>query len=161
MNAEFAIKQMESCETNELEQVTCTSFSRFLRYVATNSQYSAGQVLVSEAQGTAVGFVKLAGFHVDGAKFGCILGLAVHPQFRRKGVATALVNAGTKCLKCDGATAIFATAETTNIGSLTVFNNAGFKRMGFLGLRRLFGWRVFEVYRTIRFAVGQTVLMYD
>ena len=137
------------------------SISRFFHYFAAQTTYSKGQVLISEVEGKAVGFAKLAEFHLCSDKFGCILGLAVHPHFRRKGVATALVNAGTKSLKIDGARAVFATAETTNIGSLAVFNNVGFKRMGFLGLRRLFGWRVFEVYRTIRFALGQTVLMYD
>ena len=31
--------------------------------------------------------------------FGCVLWVAVHPEFRRKGLASALVEAGTKSLK--------------------------------------------------------------
>jgi hypothetical protein len=33
--------------------------------------------------------------------------------------------------------------------------------MGFLGLWRLFGWRVFQFYREIWFAPGEIVLMRD
>ena len=146
---------------NSLKQITNTSFPRFFQYIATQSKYSEGQVLVSEEQGTAVGFVKLVNFHMDCDKFGCILGVAVHPDFRRKGIATGLVNAGTKCLKSDGATAVFATAEWINFASLSVFDKAGFRRMGFLSLWRLFGWGIFEFYRDIRFSLGYTVLMYD
>ena len=88
---------------------------------------------------------------MDGDKFGCILGVAVLPQFRRKGIATGLVKAGAKCLKYDGAIAVFATAEMINFASLAVFNKAGFRRMGFLSLWPLFGWRIFEFYRDIKF----------
>jgi ribosomal protein S18 acetylase RimI-like enzyme len=152
---------MKSSDTDSLRQITHTSFSRFFKEIATLSQYSEVQVLVSEAQGKAVGFVKLVKFHAKGGKFGCILGVAVLPQFRRKGIATDLVKAGTECLKYDGATAVFATAETINFASLAVFNKAGFKRMGFLSLRRLFGWRIFELYRAIKFSIGHIVLMYN
>jgi len=161
VNTAFSIRQMESSDMNSLEQITHTSFPRFFRDIATHSQYSEGQVLVSETQGTAVGFVKLVKFHVGGGKFGCILGVAVLPQFRRKGIATGIVKAGTKCLKNDGAIAVFATAERINFASLAVFNKTGFRRMGFLSLWRLFGWRIFEFYRDIRFALGQIVLMYN
>ena len=159
VNTAFSVRQMESSDMNSLKQITHTPFPSFFRSIATQSQYSEGQVLVSEAQGAAVGFVKLVKFHVDGGKFGCVLGVAVLPQFRRKGIATGLVKAGTECLKCDGARAVFATAEWINFASLAVFNKAGFRRMGFLSLWRLFGWRIFEFYRDIRFALGHVVLM--
>jgi ribosomal protein S18 acetylase RimI-like enzyme len=152
---------MESSDTDSLKQITHTPFPKFFQHIATQRQYSDVQVLVSEAQGKAVGFAKLVKFHVEGDKFGCILGVAVLPQFRRKGIAIGLVKAGTKCLKYDGATAVFATAETMNFASLAVFNKAGFRRMGFLSLRRLFGWRIFELYRAIKFSIGHIVLMYN
>lgn len=161
MSTAFSIRQMESSDMDSLKQVTPTSFPRFFRSIASQSQYSEGQVLVSEAQGVAVGFVKLVKFHVDGGKFGCILGVAVLTKFRRKGIATDLVKAGIKCLRNDGSIPVFATAERWNFASLGVFNKAGFRRMGFLSLWRLFGWRIFEFYRDIGFALGQIVLMYN
>ena len=158
MSTAFSIKQIESSDLDNLKQITNTSFPEFFRSIAAQSRYSEGQVLVSEAQGTTVGFIKLAKFHLDG-KFGCIFGVAVIKQLRRKGIATGLVKAGAKSLEYGGAIAVFATAERWNFASLAVFKKTGFRRMGFLSLWRLFGWRIFEFYRDIRFDFGQIVLM--
>lgn len=159
MSAEHTIRQMEPRDMNSLNQVTYSSFPRFFQYIATHNQYSKGQVLVGDAQGTAVGFIKLVEFHMEGDKFGFILGLAVHRRFRRKGIATSLVNTGTQLLKHDGARAVFATAHRRNSASLKVFGMQGFKKMSFLSLCRLFGWRVFKVYNGVWYTLGEIVLM--
>ncbi len=161
MNTEFTIRQMTPSDRANLKQIIDLSFPRFFRFFATHSLNEEGEVLVSETQGTAVGFAKLVEFQVDGGKFGCILWLAVHPQFRRKSIASTLVKAGTERLKHDGARAVFASVQRRNVASLAVFSMQGFRKMGFLGLWRLFGWRVFEFYRDIWFAPGETVLMHD
>jgi ribosomal protein S18 acetylase RimI-like enzyme len=161
MNSEFAIRQILPEDINSIKQIIGLSFPRFFRFFATHSLNSEGQVLVSEAQGEAVGFAKLVEFQVDGGKFGCILWLAVHPQFRRKSIASTLVKAGTERLKHDGARAVFASAQRRNIASLAFFSMQGFRKMGFLGLWRLFGWRIFEFYRDIWFAPGEIVLMHN
>jgi ribosomal protein S18 acetylase RimI-like enzyme len=160
LSAEFAIRQTIPSDMPYLKQIVDLSFPRFIRYFATHSLHEEGQVLVTEAQEAVVGFAKLIDFHVGSGKFGCILWLAVHPQFRRKGIASTLVNAGTERLKHDGARAVFASVQRRNIASLTVFSKEGFGKMGFLGLWRLFGWRIFEFYRDIWFAPGETVLMH-
>jgi len=98
---------------------------------------------------------------VGDGKIGCILWLAVHPQFRRKSIASTLVKAGTERLKHDGARAVFASVQRRNVASLAFFSMQGFRKMGFLGLWRLFGWRIFEFYRDIWFAPREIVLMYD
>jgi len=118
-------------------------------------------VLVSESQGAVVGFAKLIEFHVSGCNYGCILWLAVHPEHRREGVAADLVSLGTDNLKHDGAKAVFVSVQRRNKASLAVFTLHGFVRIGFLGLWRFFGWRVFEFYRDIWFAPGEIVLMHD
>ena len=97
------IRQMAPDDMDKLKQIIDMSFPRFFRFFATHSLHEEGEVLVSETQGIVVGFAKLIEFNLGGGKFGCILWLAVHPQFRRKGIASALVNAGTKRLKDDGA----------------------------------------------------------
>ncbi len=157
----FTVRQMAPDDMDRLKQIIDMSFPRFFRFFATHSLHEEGKVLVSETQGIVVGFAKLIEFNLGDDKFGCILWLAVHSQFRRKGIATALVNAGTKRLKDDGARAVFASVQRRNVASLAVLGRQCFRKMGFLGLRRLFGWRVFKFYNDIWFAPGEIVLMYD
>ena len=161
MNSEFAIRQIVPSDTDRVKQIIDLSFPRFFRFFATHSLHEEGEVLVSETEGLVVGFAKLINFHVGGGKFGCILWLAVHSQFRRKGIASALVNAGTTRLKDDGARAVFASVQRRNAASLAVFSRQCFRKMGFLGLWRLFGWRAFKFYSDIWFAPGEIVLMHD
>jgi ribosomal protein S18 acetylase RimI-like enzyme len=160
--AEFAVRPMLPTDADRLREIAVLSFSRFMGFFAVHSLLSEdGQVLVSEAKGTVVGFAKLIEFNVGIDKFGCILWLAVHPQFRRKGVASALVNAGTTRLKDDGARAVFASLQRRNVASLAVFSRQCFRKMGFLGLWRLFSCRMFKFYSDIWFAPGEIVLMHD
>ena len=161
MNSEFTIRQIVPSDTDRVKQIIDLSFPRFFRFFATHSLHEEGEVLVSETEGLVVGFAKLINFHVGGGKFGCILWLAVHSQFRRKGIASALVNAGTTRLKDDGARAVFASVQRRNAASLAVFSRQCFRKMGFLGLWRLFGWRAFKFYSDIWFAPGEIVLMHD
>ena len=161
MSSEFTIRQIMPSDTDRVKQIIDLSFPRFFRLFATHSLHEEGEVLVSETEGLVVGFAKLINFHVGGGKFGCILWLAVHPQFRRKGIASALVNAGTTRLKDDGARAVFASVQRRNAASLAVFSRQCFRKMGFLGLWRLFGWRAFKFYSDIWFAPGEIVLMHD
>ncbi len=161
MSSEFTIRQIVPSDTGRVKQIIDLSFPRFFRFFAAHSLHEEGEVLVSETEGLVVGFAKLINFHVGGGKFGCILWLAVHPQFRRKGIASALVNAGTTCLKDDGARAVFASVQGRNAASLAVFSMQCFRKMGFLGLWRLFGWRAFKFYSDIWFAPGEIVLMHD
>lgn len=161
MTTEFAIRPMTSTDARRLKQIIDMSFPRFFQFFATHSLHEEGEVLVGETQGIVVGFAKLVEFNLGGGKFGCILWLAVHPQFRRKGVASALVNTGTARLKDDGASAVFASVQRRNVASLAVFSRQCFRKMGFLGLWRLFGWRVFKFYSDIWFAPGEIVLMHD
>ena len=160
MNPVLSIRNMKSTDTNSLRPITHTPFPAFFRSIASENKYSEVQVLVSEQQGIAVGFAKLVKFHVDKDAYGCILGIAVLPQFRRKGIATRLVKSGTKGLKNDGVEAVFATAERINFASLSAFKKAGYRKMSFLNLWRLFGPNIFEFYRDVRFSIGQVVLMH-
>jgi len=161
MTAEFAIRLMTSTDASRLEDIVDLSFSRFQRVFATRSLHEKGQVLVSETRETLVGFTKLIKFEIDRRKFGCILWVAVDPQFRRKGIATTLINSGTVRLKTEGANAIFASVQRRNIASLSVFDRQGFRKMGFVELWRLFSWRIFEFYGDIWHAPGEIVLMHD
>jgi len=154
------IRQAKQSDRQRLKEIIDSSFPKFFRFFASHSVNSkTGTVLISEKQGTIAGFAKLTEFTIAGDKFGCILWLATHPDFRKKDVAAQLVQAGSGYLKGQGVRAVFASAQRSNAGSLATFGKVGFRRVGFLGLWGVFGWRVFSFYRKIWFAPGEVVLM--
>ena len=148
-------------DVDRLMQIAALSFSRFMGFFAVHSLLSEeGQVLVSEVQGTAVGFAKLIEFNVGTDKIGCILWIAVHPDFRRKGIAVALTNGGLQALKGDGSKAVFASTQRRNIAAQNVLCQLCFRKVGFVDLWRIFKGRVFEFYGDIWLAPGEVVLMH-
>jgi predicted N-acetyltransferase YhbS len=99
-----SIRQATLNDRTKLKEIVDLSFPRFFRFFVNQSLNSEeGKTLVSEEQGVTAGFAKLIELNVGSYKYGCILWLAVHPNHRQKGVAAALVKAGTEDLKRDGA----------------------------------------------------------
>ena len=159
---DFTIRQMLPSDVGKLKEVVALSFSKFMGFFAVHSLISEkGQVLVADIQGTAIAFAKLIEFQVGGSKYGCLLWIGVHPEFRRKGVAGALTAEGIRWLKQDGAKAVFASTQRRKTGALTVLRRSGFRRISLLELSRLFGWHIFAFYRDIWLAPGEVVLMHD
>jgi ribosomal protein S18 acetylase RimI-like enzyme len=159
VSATASIRQATPSDSAKLKEIIDLSFPSFFRYFASHSVNSDGTVLVSEIGETIFGFVKLTPFSIRGKKYGCILWLAVHPTCRRKGVAAKLVSAGTSRLLSECSKSVFVSVQRRNVASLATFSKEGFRRIGFLGLWRLFGWRVFNFYQKIWFAPGEIVLM--
>ncbi len=157
MKVRTYIRSDEYC----LKEIIDLSFPVFFRLFASHSLSSEGTALVGETDGKIVGFVKLIEFSVGVKKCGCILWLAVHPDFRGRHIALELVEAGANYLFKRGSEMIFASAQRRNYGSLATFEKAGFKQVGFQHLWRLFRLRVFNLYRDIWFAPGEIVLMKD
>jgi len=161
VTAEFPIRPMSPSDTGRLREIAALSFSRLMAFFAIHSLLSnEGHVLVSETQGTVVGFAKLIEFNIASKKFGCILWIATHPDFRRKGVARALTIEGIEHLKSNGAAAVFASTQRRNAAALVVLSQNGFRRIGFLELQRLFAWRVLQFYSDIWLAPGEVVLIH-
>lgn len=161
MSAAPTIRQATASEYPKIKEIIDLSFPRFYRFFASHSVSDPdGATLVNEVEGTVVGFAKLIEFNVGGGKYGCILWIAVHPAYRRRGVALALTIASIDYLKKRGAQAVFASTQRRNRGALATLAGAGFERVGFLGLRRLFSWRIFEFYREIWSAPGEIVLIH-
>jgi ribosomal protein S18 acetylase RimI-like enzyme len=158
LGTDLVIRKMTQNDLRQIKKVIDLSFPRFYRYFAFHS-IEEGQVLVTEVERRVVGFVKSIDFSIGGKRYNCILWIAVHPSFRRKGIAANLTNIATQQLKQKGANAVFASTQRRNIAALSLLTTQGFKRMGFFGLRRLFGWRVFEFFSAIWFAPGEVVLM--
>jgi ribosomal protein S18 acetylase RimI-like enzyme len=162
VNIKPTIRQATMDDRAQLEAIIGLSFPRFFRYFASYSLNSEeGKVLVAVTQGTISGFAKLIEFNIGLRKYGCILWIAVHPSYRRRGIAFSLTNAGTDYLKRDGAQMVFVSTQRRNTAALATLGKAGFMRIGFVGLWRFFGWRVFVFYRKIWYAPSEIVLMRD
>jgi ribosomal protein S18 acetylase RimI-like enzyme len=162
LNSEPTIRQARTDDRAELKVIIDLSFPRFFRFFASHSLNSEeGKVLVAETNGVISGFDKLIEFNVGAGKYGCILWIAVHPSYRRRGIALNLINSGVDSLKKDDAQTVFASTQRRNNAALATLGKAGFRRMGFVGLWRVFGWRVLSFYREIWYAPGEIVLMHD
>jgi ribosomal protein S18 acetylase RimI-like enzyme len=162
VNTVPSIRQATSSDYAKLKEIIDLSFPRFFRYFAGHSiDANDGKVLVATAQGTVAGFAKLIEFQVGSVNYGCILWIAVHPAFRRKGIAHALTNAGLESLKKEGSKALFASTQNRNSAAMGALGKAGFRQMGFLDLWLLFGWRVFSFYSEIWYAPGEIVFMHS
>ncbi len=160
MSTDFRIRHMLLSDKAMIKHVINLSFPIFYRYFATHSLHEEGQVLVSETAGNIFGFAKLIDFCIGNNKYGCILWIAVHPTFRRKGIAASLTYCATQFLKQGGALAVFASTQRRNVAALSALSLQGFRKMSFLDLWRIFGWRSFEFYRDIWFAPGEILLMH-
>ena len=131
LKRDFTIRNSVQSDEGRLREIIGLSFPSFFRFFASRSLYSEGTVLVSEASKMVVGFAKLIEFRVGGGTFGCVLWLAVHPDFRRQNVAAKMVEEGTNYLLSHHAGAVFASTQRRNSGSMATFRKAGYRRMGF------------------------------
>ena len=160
MNDEPVIRLASATDLAKLKEIINLSFPRFFRFFAKRSADSEeGKVLVAEERGGIAGFAKLIEFLIADKKYGCILWLAVHPNCRRRGFASILVEAGFGELKRAGAVAIFASVQRQNKASLGVFAKKGFFRTGFVYLLRVFGWRALQLCADIWYAPSEVILM--
>jgi len=156
-----SIRQITPNDYAKLKEIIDLSFPIFFRYFASHSVSSDdGKVIVSETQGVISGFVKLIKFNLNSQKYGCILWIAVHPSCRRKGFASNLTNAGIDYLKNVDAQAVFASTQIRNNAAQATLGKAVFRKVGFLGLWRIFGWRVLSFYRDIWYAPGEVVFIH-
>lgn len=156
-----AIRYAKPSDVHSIKEIIDCSFPRFFRYFALHSISDQNEpTLISEYCGAVAGFAKLITFAVGGAKHGCILWIATHPTYRRRGIGLALTNAGVARLKAEGAGMVFASTQRRNRAALATLSRAGFERVGFVGLWRLFGWRVFTFYSDIWYAPTEIVLMH-
>lgn len=159
---EHSVREALPSDRKRLREIISLSFPSFFRFFASHGIGSKDKcVLILEVQGAVAGFAKLIDFQVSGGKYGCILWIAVHPRFRRIGIALNLSKAGVDTLKKQGAQAVFASTQWRNNAAKATLTKAGFGQVGFLWLRRVFGWRVFSFYREIWYAPGEIVYLHD
>ncbi len=153
MNIKPTIMQATMDDRAQLKVIIGLWFPRFFRYFASNSLNSEeGKVRVAVTQGAISGFAKLIKFNVGLSKYGCVLWIAVHPSYRRRGIALSFNKRRYRIPEKRWTQAVFASTQRKNTTDLATLGKASFRRIGFVGLWRAFGWRVFSFYREIWYA---------
>jgi ribosomal protein S18 acetylase RimI-like enzyme len=95
----FIIRRAEQYEKEAIKNICRVSFDPLYGYFAIRSLNLPNQVLVADIKGRIVGFAKLRLIRINKDLIGNILWIAVLPEFRQKGIATALIEAALNCFK--------------------------------------------------------------
>jgi len=116
-------------------------------------------IIVSEIDGKIAGFAEPRSVMIGRRKIGNILWIAIHPDLRRRGIASALVAECLRILSEQEASLIFVSVEGDNLPAFALFEKNGFKRMSSKELRREFGLRVMSLYNKLLIAPHEVVFV--
>lgn len=102
---------------------------RYLRWAAAaievSSLPSAGYVW--EENGKLVGNLSLIPFNVQGARYYLIANVAVHPDYRKRGIARMLTGSGIEHARKRGARATWLHVREENLAATNLYRSLGFK----------------------------------
>ena len=140
------IRPKNETDQISIQEIVNMSFSYYLQRFAHRGLNSDGEILVGQINQKTVGYVKLRIFNINNETYGAILWLAVHPEYRKNGIASRLLASGTKHLKDRNAKMVFATADPKNKATLTCFKHEQYKKIIFPGVWQLFKWRSLKGY---------------
>jgi ribosomal-protein-alanine N-acetyltransferase len=126
---EVIILEMQWSDVPQVLKIERASFSTPWSETAFLSEiynsYSITKVAVSENE--VVGYI-CVNYLIDE---GHILNLAVHPDLRRKGIATALIEKGLDELKERGCKSLSLEVRVSNHDAIQFYERFGFRTMGF------------------------------
>lgn len=154
----FIVRQADPHDTDALEEICRLSFDGLYGYFAIRSLHSSDHILVSKDGQKVVGFAVLKSIHIGKHTLGNILWLAVHPELRRKGAASGLIEASMRYFKDHGMNSVYVSVQKGNSTALCSFERKGFRRLDFHELLRLYGLRFLEVYSKMHIVPGEIVL---
>lgn len=130
MTFRFIIRDAKEHDKEALKEICRISFDHLYSYYAIQSLDSSNHVLVSDFEGMVAGFVKLKLIQIHNDVLGNILWLAVHPKFRRKGIASALIDACLDYFRNQGITYVYVSTRKDNLSALVLFYRKGFVKVG-------------------------------
>lgn len=122
------IVKMQAKHIEDLAQIEKLCFSKPWSYESLAEELSnpLAVFFVAELDGKTVAY---AGMHhiIDE---GYITNIAVHPDFRRRGLATALVRVLDSYAKDNGLAMLTLEVRPSNIAAINIYSNAGFDEEG-------------------------------
>jgi len=127
--------------SGQLYPPTEENVARWRDWVLKVHRGGGGQVVVAEVSGEVIGFV-LARLRRDLSlqtphTLATIYDLYVRPDWRQKGMGTALLKAALERLKARGATHVLVTAQVTNEAAIRLYRKLGFKDFRLTLVKRL------------------------
>ncbi len=158
----FIVRKAEHGDRAALKEIIELSFDRGIySFFANRSLDSAENIIVIESEGRVVGFAEPRQARIKGEKVGNILWLATHPDFRRIGVASRLVDECVQYLRDRATTSIYVSIERDNLPSLQMFEKKGFAGIKFSKLTKQYGFRVLSLYSKFMIAPHESVMVKD
>jgi len=146
MTLGYTTRYAEEHDMRALKEICRISFDSLYGYYASQSLTSSNHILVSDVEGTVAGFVELKIIHINNDMLGNILWLAIHPKFRRKGIASALIDASIDYFRKNGINIVYVSTRIDNLSALALFQRKGFLKIELRRLLKIYGYKVMEFY---------------
>jgi len=142
MNYRFA----EDKDKVGISQVLENSFDSTYAYYAQKSFASLENSLIAEEDGVA-GVTNWKIIHSNSDKIGYIFWLAVHPDYRRKGIGEGLIQEAINCMQKEaGSLDIYSATDKDNIPMHKLFGKMGFTPDGRSVIKKKYGVRCLQLY---------------
>jgi ribosomal protein S18 acetylase RimI-like enzyme len=157
---QFIFREHRQGDEDALKGIIELSFNnRIYSFFANRSLVSAEKILVVECEGRVIGFAEPRQVRIKKEKVGNILWLATHPDFRRIGVASRLVDECIQHLKERATKSIYVSIERDNQSSLELFEKKEFTMIRFSALAKQYGFRVLLFYARFMIAPHEKVMV--
>jgi ribosomal protein S18 acetylase RimI-like enzyme len=157
---QFMVREHRQGDEDALKRIIELSFENGIySFFANRSLKTAPKIFVVEREGTVIGFAEPRYVRIKKEKVGNILWLATHPDFRRSGVASNLVDECIRYLKETATGRVYVSIERDNQSSLGLFEKKGFTRIEFSELAKRYGFRVLSFYSRFMIAPHEKVMV--
>jgi ribosomal protein S18 acetylase RimI-like enzyme len=157
---QFIVRERRKEDEEALKDIIGLSFDHGIyTFFANRSLRSAPKIIVVELGGRVIGFAEPRHVRIRKGEVGNILWLAIHPDFRRIGAASHLVDECIKYLKERETKSIYVSIERDNRPSLELFENKGFAGIRFSELTKEYGFRVISFYSRLMIAPHEKVMV--
>ncbi|HIR53947.1 MAG TPA: ribosomal protein S18-alanine N-acetyltransferase [Candidatus Onthovicinus excrementipullorum] len=126
--ASFCIRRALPGDAEEIERIeqACFSAPWSLESIRAGFQNETDLFYIAEADGTTTGYLGLSRVLDE-----CYLyNLAVHPRYRRRGIARQLLGRACEEMFASGASFVSLEVRTSNAAAIALYSGMGFRRAG-------------------------------